>query len=154
MGLFYIGFSIFWTAQATTNRAPAFFSLFGAVLIAIGFYYVIGRFFVKVWRKRRSFYAVTDRRAFAVEGRTVRDTPIVGVGRTVTRSRQNRLVTVVFATGRSARWNLVGGGNQMPLNSGLDGFMSSGPMAFFDVPDGDGLLRALEHAESLQQRTR
>ena len=152
-GLFFLCFSVVWTTQAA-NGAPAFFPIFGSLFIAIGLYYVFGRFFVKVWRKRRSFYAVTDRRAFAVEGSTVTDTPIVGVGRTVSRSRQNRLISVVFATGRSATWNPISGGNRMPLNSGLDGFMYQRPLAFFDVRDGDGLLRALDEAESIQLRSR
>ena len=152
-GLLFLGFAVFWTTQAAKG-APVFFPIFGFLFIVIGLYYVFGRFFVKVWRKRRSVYAVTDRRAFAVDGGTVTDTPIIGVGRTVSRSRRNRLVSVVFTTGRSATWNPMSGGNRMPLNSGLDGFMYQRPLAFFDVPDGDGLLRALVEAESLQQRSR
>jgi hypothetical protein len=152
-GLAFLAFAVFWTTQAAKGTS-AFFPIFGSVFIAIGLYYVFGRFVVKVWRKRRSVYAVTDRRAFAIEGSTVTDTAIVGVGRTVSRSRGNHLVSVVFATGRSATWNPMSGGNRLPLNSGLDGFMYQRPLAFFDVRDGDGLLRALDEAETVHQRSR
>ena len=151
-GLLFLGFAVFWTTEAAEG-APAFFPIFGFVFIVFGLSRV-RPILVKVWRKRRSIYAVTDRRAFAVEGGTVTDTPIIGVGRTVSRSRRNRLVSVVFTTGRAATWNPISGGNRMPPNSGLDGFMYRGPLAFFDVPDGDGLLRALVEAESLQLRSR
>jgi hypothetical protein len=152
-GLFFLAFSIFWTTQAFGIASQPPFLITGPLFIVVGVYYVFGRFFVKVWRKRRSRYAITDRRAFALEGGTMRESPVSVVGRTVTRSR-NGLVSVVFGPGGSTGWSAFRGRNQVPLNSGLDWLMSHRPLAFFDVPDGDALLRALDQADSLQQRSR
>src|SRR5690349_11734674 len=66
-GVFFLGFSIFWTVTASrTASSPAW--LFGTVFIAVGVYYLFGRFVVKRRRQLRSTYAVTDDRALAIIG--------------------------------------------------------------------------------------
>ncbi len=141
-GLFFTGFSIFWTVSASRSPAP-FVALFGIVFVAVGVYYVFGRFVVKRSRLARSTYAVTNRRAFAVIGRTLIETP-VGAQRTITASGDDH-VTVLWSDRPGIR-SLTR--NQVPANSGLDGILSPLPMGFFGVPESAALLAALDRAET------
>ena len=61
--LFWCGFAVFWewTAMHASRAAPEF-PLFGIPFILIGFYFVIGRFFVDAWARANTVYAVTSQR--------------------------------------------------------------------------------------------
>ncbi|MEY9951228.1 hypothetical protein [Leifsonia sp. EB34] len=138
-GLFYLGFSIFWTVTAA--RSGGFFSLFGLLFVTVGVYFVFLRFLVKRYRQLHSTYAVTDRRAFAVVGRKLIETPIAS----------DRTTTWTGDSHVSIMWTAsvgIGGFSrgQVPLNSGLDGILSPLPMAFFDVPEPAALMAALDRA--------
>jgi hypothetical protein len=68
------GFTIFWTLMVlgferpdSAPRAPAFFVFVGVCFVAIGQYFIWGRFVFADWRKKRTFYAVTNRRVIAVQ---------------------------------------------------------------------------------------
>ncbi|AMM19300.1 hypothetical protein AX769_03075 [Frondihabitans sp. PAMC 28766] len=153
--LLWGGFAIFWESQVLLEGGPSFLPLFGGVFCVIGLYLIVGRFFVKAHRKRTTTYAVTDRRAFTVSGRTTVDTSVKSVDRTTTRSRDRSHVTVVW---NSSAWGgyfgggLFGGGmfggrrGGWPPNSGLDLFSSQRVMGFFDVSDGAALIAALDQA--------
>jgi hypothetical protein len=65
------GFAIFWEASAlgfgllAGGQAPpaiSFFGLWGIPFVLIGLYMMVGRFFYKVWARRRTYYAVTNQR--------------------------------------------------------------------------------------------
>lgn len=60
--LAWCGFAIFWTVTAAAAKAPGFFPLWGGMFVAIGLYFVIGRFVVDALIRRGLRYAVTDRR--------------------------------------------------------------------------------------------
>lgn len=60
--LLWCGFAIFWTVGSSGARAPGFFTLWGAMFVCIGLYFVFGRFLVDAWVRRGMRYAVTDRR--------------------------------------------------------------------------------------------
>ena len=63
------GFAIFWEASAI-GGGGGFFALWGIPFVAIGLYFIGGRFIYKANRKRRTTYAVTDRRVLTlVRGR-------------------------------------------------------------------------------------
>lgn len=71
MSLFVFGFAIFWETMAlrtitgrggSPNGPVIFFPLFGLPLVIVGFYLLIGRFFLKRWKKFHTFYAVTNKR--------------------------------------------------------------------------------------------
>lgn len=138
-GLFFLGFSIFWTVTAA--QAGGFFSLIGVLFMAIGVYYVFLRFLVKRYRQLHSTYAVTDRRAFAVVGSKLIETPIAGDRTTIWSGDSH--VSIVWTASAGIRGFSRG---QVPLNSGLDGILSPLPMAFFDVPEPAALMAALDRA--------
>jgi hypothetical protein len=108
----------------------------------IGLYFVFGRFFIKAAGKRRTAYAVTDRRAIVVKGHRVSESPISRIQKTTTRARNGRHMTIVF--GAPAQGIFGYGGRNIP-NAGMDfmNFMAPVPVAFYDVADVDGLTAAL-----------
>jgi len=73
--LFWGGFAIFWEAGAmgyvrTPSRAgggDAFMTLWGIPFVLVGQYIIWGRFFLDAWLKRRTYYAVTNRRVIALQ---------------------------------------------------------------------------------------
>ncbi len=71
--LLWGGFAIFWEATAigmhsrVVHPAPWFFVLWGIPFVIIGQYIIWGRFLVTAWKKRRTFYALTDRRVLVVQ---------------------------------------------------------------------------------------
>lgn len=67
--LFYVpfsllwgGFMVFWNTSIWRSNAPSFFGLWGLAFLIIGFYVIFGRFLYKYWRKKRTYYAVTNKR--------------------------------------------------------------------------------------------
>ncbi|MCA9979713.1 MAG: PH domain-containing protein [Anaerolineales bacterium] len=66
--LMWGGFAIFWTMTAASAGAPFFFVLWGTPFVLVGLYLIIGRFFVDAWQRRRTYYALTNRRALIISG--------------------------------------------------------------------------------------
>jgi hypothetical protein len=74
--LVWCGFAVFWTVTAATatwssRAAPpvtpiAVFPLFGLLFVAVGLYFVVGRFIADAWLRERTRYALTDSRALIV----------------------------------------------------------------------------------------
>jgi hypothetical protein len=63
------GFAIFWEATAlssTAARSSVIFPFFGVPFVLVGLYLMVGRFFARRWIRRRTLYAVTDRRVIVV----------------------------------------------------------------------------------------
>ncbi len=71
--LLWGGFSIFWEKQALntwrTSSAPNtdFMVLWGIPFLLMGNYMIWGRFIHDAWLKRRTYYAITNRRALIVQ---------------------------------------------------------------------------------------
>ncbi len=73
--LLWGGFAIFWEASVLgiwgksprANGAPMFMVLWGIPFIVIGQYLIWGRFLYDAWLKRRTYYAVTNRRAMVFQ---------------------------------------------------------------------------------------
>ena len=75
--LLWGGFAIFWLMGATnmwpiwTNRPDRTFQWFGLIwgtpFVLVGQYMIWGRFFHNRWKKNRTYYALTDRRALLIE---------------------------------------------------------------------------------------
>lgn len=73
--LLWGGFAIFWEAGVSgywgsgshSGKPWIFGMLFGAVFVLMGQYFIWGRFFLTAWEKRRTYYAVTNRRVIVVQ---------------------------------------------------------------------------------------
>lgn len=148
----WCGFVAFWLTTAITSGAPWFFVAFGSLFVVIGLHMLVGRFFVKRHRKRTTVYAVTDRRAFLTNGRRTQETPADRSDRTITWSRDRSHCSVQWEQQRARGFGSWNNNQQVYANTGLDGLFGPVPMAFWDVRDGDGLMRALQQAAAPQHR--
>jgi|SRR5208283_96694 len=78
--LLWGGFAIFWESGVlgiwghSKHTAPVFFALWGIPFVVIGQYMIWGRFLYDAWIKRRTYYAVTDRRVLVLQDGTKRKT--------------------------------------------------------------------------------
>jgi hypothetical protein len=71
----WTGFTVFWEAGALgywgkeprQGEPNTFMVLWGIPFLVIGNYMLWGRFFIDAWLKRRTFYAVTNRRVLVVQ---------------------------------------------------------------------------------------
>lgn len=60
MGLFVLGFAIFWCVGA--SQAGGFFWVFGLLLVAMGLHLSVLRYFIEAHRRKDTYYGVTDQR--------------------------------------------------------------------------------------------
>ena len=143
--LLWGGFAVVWEIMVITRSESPLFVIWGIPFVLLGLYFIFGRFIVKKRRKVVTAYALTDSRAIVCTGnRSVADTPVRAMPTKVDRSKDGRHVSVTF--GYQGAMGMFG----MYQNTGLD-FFSLGlgqNVAFFDVPDTDGLLFALNQVQA------
>jgi hypothetical protein len=73
--VFFVGFSIFWESgvlgfwgnNSRSNGPSLFMALWGIPFILVGQYLLWGRFLVDAWLKRRTYYALTNRRLLILQ---------------------------------------------------------------------------------------
>lgn len=70
-GIFFAGFALFWMTMA--GQAGGNFWMFGLIHFAVGVGMILGAIFYPTYRRRHTFYTLTDRRAFIAT-----DLPILG----------------------------------------------------------------------------
>ena len=70
LSLVFLGFSVFWTYHAIGPGVPVFFTLWGSGFVLFSLYLALGRFVHDVLDRRRTQYAVTDRRVIITRGRS------------------------------------------------------------------------------------
>jgi uncharacterized membrane protein len=150
--LMWGGFSIFWEAGAIAGGAGVFFALWGIPFVAIGLYFIFGRFIYKAYRKRRTIYAITNRRVLAI----VRRRNDEAVEATYLSSIPN-ISTHAVSNGRGS----VEFGLSSPMagrygNSGMEllarGQMATG-ISFYDIEDPRGVADLVERLRD-QDRAR
>ncbi|PCN48702.1 hypothetical protein Csp2054_06315 [Curtobacterium sp. 'Ferrero'] len=151
---FLVPFSLIWTGFVVSSLIGIPRSagvgpelVIPVALTLVGLHLVFGRFLVKAHRKRTTVYAVTSRRAMIITPRGLREVPIGRTDRTITWSGGRRHCSVEWNAGdpRGAA-ALLGGAavTRIYANTGLDGFFGPQLFAFWDVRDGDELVRALD----------
>jgi len=127
--LLWGGFSIAWEVAAVASGG--IFGVFGLPFVAMGLYLIFGRFIHKARVKRRTLYAVTDKRVLKLVRRRRGD--VLDAGFIDAIPAVNRDVgadgsgSVVFGSGSgwSGEWANTGlGSGNMPV-----------PLAFYDIPD-------------------
>lgn len=64
------GFAIFWELIVILS-GNLFFALWGIPFVLVGLYMMAGRFFWQEYRKKRTFYAITDQRVLQFQGNRV-----------------------------------------------------------------------------------
>lgn len=70
--LLWGGFALFWEMSVlfikdkSGQGPPIFFSLFGIPFVLMGLYFIFGRFIWKNFKKKRTYYAVTDKRVIVI----------------------------------------------------------------------------------------
>ncbi len=117
------------------------------VFLILGLHMLFGRFLVKRHRKVTTVYAVTDRRAMVITPRGIREVPVDRSDRTMRWSADRRYCTVEWQEQFGAFAGVTRGlQTQMYANTGLDGFFGPQLVAFWDVRDGEELVRALDRA--------
>ena len=134
----WCAFAVYWTWIVLNSGKPRWFVLVGLLFVVVGLYQMVGRFLVKARRKRRTVYGLTDTRAIVVEGgRNVSDVRVKDVPVKVRKHRDGVHVEIIFG---------ASGLQKGYLNSGMEIFSPGrdSPVAFFDVPDSEALLRELE----------
>jgi hypothetical protein len=128
--LMWGGFAIFWEISAILSGS-AFFIFWGVPFVAAGLYGIVGRFFVKARTKRRTYYAVTERRVLSVvRGGTTKAMFLNLVPTINARIRDDGSGTVIFG---NASWRQASYGN-----TGVEFFgrgYGDDIVAFYDIPD-------------------
>lgn len=139
--LFWGGFAIFWLVGATV--AVGAFGLFGVPIVLFGLYLIFGRFIYKANRRRRTGYAVTDRRVLQiVRGRN---------GESVDAFYLRSLPSISTSVGADGKGSIQIG--QMPwfgamyANTGMEFLArgaSAGGVASYDIDDPRGVAELIE----------
>ncbi len=97
-GIFFSGFTLFWMIGA--SQAGSIFWMFGLLHFGAGLAIIFGGLFKTSFVKRRTWYTLTDKRAFIAKklplaGRSIRSYPITS--RTVTEYHDGRFSSIFFA---------------------------------------------------------
>ncbi|KAJ56132.1 hypothetical protein ACMU_10275 [Actibacterium mucosum KCTC 23349] len=77
--LLWAGFALFWNLGVWNIGAPFYFKLFGLPFLVAGAYITVGRFFVSAAARRRTRYALSNKRAFiatSLFSETLQEMPI------------------------------------------------------------------------------
>lgn len=132
--LFFIPVSILWLAicfwmRSTANTAGLSNILLDLVFPAVGLYYLFGRFILKNYRKKKTYYAVTNKRAIVVSEAFAREVTSYFFDHTskIRKSlRANGHGTLQFG---ESDWRADFQGN-----TGLD-ISNNTSVNFYDIPD-------------------
>ena len=68
LSFFWFGFAIFFTSSVVSMGARGHFDWFGVLFVALGLYFVFGRFIVDIWVRSATSYTVTNRRILIERG--------------------------------------------------------------------------------------
>jgi hypothetical protein len=128
--LLWGGFAIFWEASVI-QEGWGFGVVWGIPFVAMGLYFIVGRFFVKARKKRRTHYAVTDRRVLSVErGGPTHATFLSAIPTVNSTIRSDGAGTVIFG---NTSWM-----QDSYANTGLDFFgrgYGTEAVGFYDIRD-------------------
>jgi hypothetical protein len=145
--LIWGGFAIFWEitvlglipSMKPNPPPPVAFILFGIPFVFIGFYFIVGRFFYKNWKKKKTWYAVTDRRILIVTQ---------GISSNCQTADLDSIPSVSKSIRKNGNGNIKFGNSSvltsMYDNTGMDFFGSfSGQSVptFFDIKDAEEVYR-------------
>lgn len=143
------GFAVSWEVGVSAG-GPNFGTIWGLPFVAIGLYFIFGRFFYKRYRKRRTCYGITDQRALvAVGSGQMSDSPLRDQPVSVRRSGDDQHATVIIGDA-AGQWRAGGryfaSSPRYYANTGMELLARHSvlPVAFYDVVDPDPMLTALD----------
>lgn len=133
--LLWGGFVILWNYMVNFVAGPSghldlVARLFGLPFLVVGLYFIFGRFIYKKWRKKNTYYAVTNKRVLCLtntfnanlESRYIKDLPVVRKS-----INASGIGTVIF-----------GEGSAMYGNTGMEALCirrELNALAFYDIHD-------------------
>ena len=141
------GFAIFWEAmvintigKTTCGRnAGVGGALFGIPFVFMGLYFIFGRFIWKNYKKRRTYYAVTDKRVIVLTMLMNKNIQADFIDRIPTinlSTRPDGIGTITFGN--------TPGVSGMYGNTGMDffgSFYGQGAPVFYDIKDAEQVYR-------------
>ncbi|MFC1483363.1 hypothetical protein ACFL56_03785 [Candidatus Margulisiibacteriota bacterium] len=150
--LMWGGFAIFWETMALSftvfSDAPDpvayIFPLFGLPFVIVGCYMIFGRFLLKKYKKKRTYYAVTNKRVIVLTQ---------GRNKNIKAEFLDKITSINKSTSSSGTGNIYFGGSNfmttMYGNTGMDFFASAytkGTLAFYDIPNVDSVYSIINNA--------
>jgi len=134
------GFAILWEltalgiiffAKTQGTDAPIIFPIFGIPFVIIGLYFIFGRFIYKKWKKKRTYYAVTNKRVLIITNTKNRD---------IVTKFINNISTIKYSQKSNGNGTIrFGNFNYLVdlyANTGMEifiGFMGNSTTSFFDI---------------------
>jgi len=113
--ILWCGFAVFWTISAHGNGAPLAFLFPGFLFVAIGLYFVFGRFFYDAQVRARTYYGLSSERILILGGMLNRELKSLNV-RTLSDvslvERSDGRGTITF--GPTGPWDSWGSGSSWP----------------------------------------
>ena len=139
--LFWGGFALLWEYLALTSSMKSdevgpielIFPLFGIPFVLIGLYFIFGRFLYKSWKKKRTWYAVTNKRALVLTntfGRKLQAVDLKNLSAMNKSIRKDGSGSVTFG---NSSWMF-----SMYENTGMEifgSFNGGGATSFHDIKD-------------------
>ncbi len=142
--LLWGGFAIFWEMGVLGlwgnfgkgGPAPVFFQIWGIPFVVIGQYVIWGRFVWDAWLKKRTYYAVTDRRVLVVQEGRARKTSWLYINSIPTVEREGPGPGTIWF---GPKGPLMTGRRQ--TSRGWSRFSVGGVPIFADIDDLDSVYR-------------
>jgi hypothetical protein len=100
----WAGFAVFWEATAFLNDAPLFFLLWGIPFVAVGIYFVIGRFFHDAWRRSKTSYGITEQRIIIASPSETKMIDLASLGEIRFKESNDGTGSIVFVVAPSIYW--------------------------------------------------
>lgn len=144
--IFLIPFSIFWFGfvlfAAIKDTSFIFsFPFIGLFFLIIGFYMSIGRFIFKVLKKKKTYYAFTDKRILVLSD---------FLGKNLQAAYINTLPVINKSANREGNGSIIFGAQNMQTatynNTGMDFFTAGGGAsvpAFYDIERVDAVYKMI-----------
>ena len=130
LSIFMLAFSLFWFSIVAFSNAPKFFLVIGLFVLLISLYYFVGRFIYKYYTRKRTYYALTNKRVLIRTGNSVQQLFIDSIATITLKLKEDGSGTIQFSH--------VPLSHGMYVNTGLEIFLfgkeKSYP-AFYDIPD-------------------
>ena len=143
--LFWGGFAIFWEAgvlgywgKSPRGGASTFMALWGIPFILIGQYLIWGRFLHDAWLKRRTFYAVTNRRVLVLQDGWKQKTITTYLGAIPTIEREGVTTGTLWL---GAKYPVIAGRGQKTRD--MSRFSLGNVPVFADIDDLDSVYRLI-----------